>query len=146
MDPNDVGDPAAPLRASICVVHDVVRRDPSRSVVNTVLRAHVETFLSRYTDEHSGRSLPIYVERELRAAIACGEVWVRRASFGHGGAGLCPGHWSGHEPVGSLPLISAMIPTSATLTHATSSQNACHVRWYQQTSPTPAAPVRFRTW
>jgi len=52
----------------------VVRRDPSRSVVNRVLRAHLETFLVRYTDEHGGRSLPAYVERELRAVITCGDI------------------------------------------------------------------------
>jgi len=52
----------------------VVRRDPSRSVVNRVLRAHLETFLNRFTDEHGGRSLPAYVERELRAVIACGDM------------------------------------------------------------------------
>ncbi len=46
VDPNEVGDPAATGTAS-CVVHDVVRREPSRSVVNRVLRAHVGTFLSR---------------------------------------------------------------------------------------------------
>ena len=74
VDPNEVGDPAAAARIPSCVVHDVVRRDPSRSVVNRVLRAHVETFLTRYTDEHGGRSLPTYVERELRAAIACGDL------------------------------------------------------------------------
>ncbi|MEZ6018357.1 MAG: transposase zinc-binding domain-containing protein, partial [Planctomycetota bacterium] len=51
-----------------------VRRDPSRSVVNRVLREHLETFLLRLTDEHGGRSLPAYVERELRAVIACGDV------------------------------------------------------------------------
>ena len=53
-----------------CVVHHVVRRDPSRSVVNRVLRAHVETFLARYVDEHGGRSLPAYVEGEVAAALS----------------------------------------------------------------------------
>jgi len=45
----------------------VVRRDPSRSVVNQVPRAHVETSLSPYTDEHGGRSLPVY----------CATTWCR---------------------------------------------------------------------
>jgi hypothetical protein len=55
-------------------VIDVVRRDPSRSVLNRVLREHLETFLARFTDEHGGRTLPGYVERELRAVIACGDL------------------------------------------------------------------------
>jgi hypothetical protein len=73
-DPIDVEGLASAVGARGCVVHDVVRRDPSRSVVNRILRAHVETFLARYVDEHGGRSLPAYVERELRAAIACGDL------------------------------------------------------------------------
>lgn len=74
VDRDEVGDSAAAAVTPSCVVHDVVRRDPSRSVVNRVLRAHVETLLSRYTDEHGGRSLPTYFERELRAVIACGDL------------------------------------------------------------------------
>lgn len=49
-----------------------MRRDPSRSVVNRVLRGHLETFLARFVQGHSlghaGRTLPAHVERELRAA------------------------------------------------------------------------------
>jgi hypothetical protein len=44
---------------------DVVRRDPSRSVVNRVLRGHLETFLARFVDEHGGRSFPAHVEPEF---------------------------------------------------------------------------------
>jgi hypothetical protein len=55
-------------------VKAVVRRDPSRGVVNRVLRAHLETFLLRFTDEHGGRTLPAFVEQELRAVIACGDL------------------------------------------------------------------------
>jgi hypothetical protein len=56
-----VADPTAAARIPTTVVHDVVRRDPSRSVVNRVLRSHVETVLGRYTNEHDGRTLPTYV-------------------------------------------------------------------------------------
>jgi hypothetical protein len=53
---------------------DVARRDPSRSVVNRVLREHLETFLARLVDAHGGRTLPAHVERELPAAITCGDL------------------------------------------------------------------------
>jgi hypothetical protein len=55
------------------VLH-VVRRDPSRGVLHRVLRAHLETFLARLTDEHGARRLPGYIEKELRAALACGDL------------------------------------------------------------------------
>jgi len=55
-------------------VIDVVRRDPSRSVLSRVLREHLESFLARFTDEHGGRRLPAYVERELRSAAGCGDL------------------------------------------------------------------------
>jgi hypothetical protein len=82
---------------------DLARRDPSRSVVNRVLRAHLETFVARFVDEHGGRTLPVHVERDLRAAITCGDLahgcWRVRCpdcaldhlvAFSCKGRGFCP--------------------------------------------------------
>jgi hypothetical protein len=68
VDPNDVGDNAASAGAPSHVMHEVVRRDPSRGVVNRVLRAHVETFLARYTDERCVCSLQTYAGNSSPAA------------------------------------------------------------------------------
>jgi hypothetical protein len=85
------------------ITTDVARRDPSRSVVNRVLREHLETFLARFVDTHGGRTLPAHVERELRAAITCGDLahgfWRVRCqsctldhlvAFSCKGRGFCP--------------------------------------------------------
>ena len=85
------------------ITADVPRRDPSRSVVNRVLREHLETFLARFVDAHGGRTLPAHVERELRAAITCRDLahgfWRVRCpscaldhlvAFSSKGRGFCP--------------------------------------------------------
>lgn len=51
-----------------------VRRDPSLTVLHRVLQAHLETFLARFRDQHGGLALPLYVQRELRAFLSCGDL------------------------------------------------------------------------
>ena len=46
---------------------DVVRRDPSCSVVHRVLREHLESFLARFVDAHGGRTLPACAPPRINA-------------------------------------------------------------------------------
>ncbi len=44
------------------------------SVLHRILQAHLETFLARSRDQHGGLALPLYVQRELRAFLGCGDL------------------------------------------------------------------------
>ena len=50
-----------------------LRRDLSGSPLHRVVRAHLETFLARFEDNHGGRRLPRHVEGEFRALLRCGD-------------------------------------------------------------------------
>ena len=51
------------------------RRTPEAEPLYQVLAEHLETFLER--TRSSDRQLPAYVERELRAYLECGSLYVQ---------------------------------------------------------------------
>ncbi|MEM6676181.1 MAG: transposase zinc-binding domain-containing protein, partial [Planctomycetota bacterium] len=52
---------------------EVLRRDATTGPLHALVREHLETFLARFEDEHGGRRLPRYVEREFRGFLVCGD-------------------------------------------------------------------------
>jgi hypothetical protein len=49
------------------------RREPEKTLLHTVVREHLESFLAQARERSShGRGLPAFVERELRAYTDCG--------------------------------------------------------------------------
>jgi hypothetical protein len=73
------------------------RRQPEKTVLHEVVRENLESFLVELREE--GRSLPRFVEKELRAFLACGvlgEGFVRcvlLVAFSCKGRGFCPSCW-----------------------------------------------------
>ena len=47
-------------------------RDPSRTVLYTVIADHLETFLAALDDDPDATGLPAYVQREFYAYLQCG--------------------------------------------------------------------------
>ena len=47
-------------------------RDPSQTVLYTVIAEHLETFLASCHDDPDGSGLPAYVEREFYDYLRCG--------------------------------------------------------------------------
>ena len=52
---------------------DIAPRNPESCVIEGVLRAHLDEFLERVSDETDGSSIPDFVRRELRAIQDCGD-------------------------------------------------------------------------
>ena len=47
-------------------------RDPSRTVLSTVIADHLETFLASLDADPDAAGLPAYVQREFYAYLQCG--------------------------------------------------------------------------
>ena len=62
---------SAPSSAAPYASGSYARREPENTVLHRVVREHLETFL-RTVHEERGKSLPRYVEEELRRYLRCG--------------------------------------------------------------------------
>ena len=49
------------------------RREPEKSVLHTVVREHLETFLDQASRLH-GQGYPHFIEREFRRTLGCGDL------------------------------------------------------------------------
>ena len=98
------------------------RHEPESTVLYALVREHLEPFL-RYTREHYARSLPRYVERELRDYLDCGVLsngFTRIRCRGCGldvllafsckGRSLCPSCGARRMAAGAAHLVDKVLP------------------------------------
>src|SRR5919108_3984224 len=62
-------------------------RDPSQTVLYTVIAEHLETFLALLADDPEATGLPVYVQREFYAYVQCG---ILAHGFLRLGCDTCP--------------------------------------------------------
>src|SRR5262249_28263765 len=62
-------------------------RDPSRTVLSTVIADHLETFRASLDDDPNATGLPAYVRREFYAYVPCG---ILALGFLRLGCDRCP--------------------------------------------------------
>ena len=58
-----------------------VRRQPEQSVLQGVVREHLESFLAEARERGGGEGVPAFVERELREFLTCGVMASGFARF-----------------------------------------------------------------